>query len=213
MKRYLDKIRKSENKISYIKYFINSILIFIIGAVLGIVSKYLDIIPSNELLSILEKLDIRNFLSGFSLWLLVAITISVYSNTFFRAGINVFLFFTGMLLGYYFITKNIAGFLPVNYVIIWVILTLISPLLAFICWYAKGEGNVALLLSGIIIGVFLSQVVVFGIFYTDIISLMDLIAWLICVFIFYKKPNQLLKMLVISIFISVIYNFISPFGY
>lgn len=50
--------------------------------------------------------------------------ISVYKQTrntglILLAGINVFLFFTGMLTSYYAYTRFIAGFFPKSYIMIW----------------------------------------------------------------------------------------------
>jgi hypothetical protein len=45
----------------------------------------------------------------------------------------------------------IAGFFPESYMMIWVVMAVISPFIAFVCWYAKGQGIIAISISSIII--------------------------------------------------------------
>ncbi len=57
-------------------------------------------------------LDIGNFLGRFAIWILIALCISIYSNSAIRASINVFVFFVGMVASYYLYSNCIAGFFP-----------------------------------------------------------------------------------------------------
>ena len=43
-------------------------------------------------------------------------------------------FFVGMVTSYYLYSKFVAGFFSRSYAMIWVTFTVISPILAFICW-------------------------------------------------------------------------------
>ena len=83
-------------------------------------------------------------LTMFGVWILIAICISIYSNSPLRASINVFIFFLGMCISYHIYTIVFAGFNPMNYMLIWYGITLISPFMAFVCWYAKGNGIIAM---------------------------------------------------------------------
>lgn len=114
------------------KKILHSIAVLFFGIVLGTVSKFLDTTPSNELPFIIERLDVRNFLGRFAIWILIAVCISIYSNSSIRAAVNVFTFFLGMVTSYYLYSKFIAGFFPRSYAMIWFGLTAISPLLAFV---------------------------------------------------------------------------------
>lgn len=78
------------------KKILHSIAVLFFGIVLGTVSKFLDTTPSNELPFIIERLDVRNFLGRFAIWILIAVCISIYSNSSIRAAVNVFTFFLGM---------------------------------------------------------------------------------------------------------------------
>ena len=72
------------------KKILHSIAVLFFGIVLGTVSKFLDTTPSNELPFIIERLDVRNFLGRFAIWILIAVCISIYSNSSIRAAVNVF---------------------------------------------------------------------------------------------------------------------------
>jgi len=86
-------------------------------------------------------LDLANFLSRLTVWLVIAVCISVFSSTPKRAAVNVFAFFAEMVSAYYMYSEFIAGFFPLHYAMIWAALTAVSPFLAYICWYAKGTGR------------------------------------------------------------------------
>ena len=64
MKEFLNTIRQEENTLKLKNKIINTILIFILGVVLGIFSKWLDNLSiDNKLwwIKIIEKLDLNNF--------------------------------------------------------------------------------------------------------------------------------------------------------
>ena len=71
---------------------INTFLIFLFGVILGIFSKWLDNLSIDDSVwwqHILGILNLHNVFSLLGIWLLIAITISVFSKTPRRAGINV----------------------------------------------------------------------------------------------------------------------------
>ncbi|MBR2088609.1 MAG: hypothetical protein IJ906_16095, partial [Oscillospiraceae bacterium] len=121
--------------------------------------KVMDETDYDTLPNVMQALDITNFLGRFAVWIFIAVCISVYSSSARRAALHVFLFFAGMVSSYYLYAKLAAGFFPLNYALIWCGFTVISPLLACICWYAKGNGWASILISAGILGVLLSQAV------------------------------------------------------
>ncbi len=203
MKDFLNEIRKSSS-ISLSKQFISSILIFIAGVILGLASKALETTLSNSLPYFLEVLDLRNFFSRMGVWIFLAVLISVSSKSPVRSAINVFLFFVGMVGSYYLFTVLVAGFFPGSYMMIWIIMTCISPLMAFLCWYAKGKGIIAISLSSIIVLFISRQAFLFGFWYFDIRSYLELLIWIATIFVLYQSPKQIIKVVTIGLLLFFI---------
>lgn len=212
MRKLLNAIRSAENPIPLDKQMINTVCILFIGIALGTFSKFLDTTPVNELPFIFELLDIGNFLGRFAVWLLAALCISIYSNSSIRASINVFVFFTGMLTSYYLYSKFIAGFFPRSYAMIWAGFTAISPILAFICWYARGKSKLAFILSTFILAVLFNTTFVYGSNYFDVRSVLELITF-ICAVAFLKRNTikDTIIMFVLSCGMAFVLNLVVPF--
>ncbi|WP_226669635.1 DUF6518 family protein [Metabacillus litoralis] len=167
MGNILNEIRRPI-EIPLSRKLLNSTLLFMLGIILGIISKLLDTTLSNSLPYYLEILDLKNFFSRMGVWIFLAVVISLYSKSPIRSAINVFLFFVGMVGGYYLYTILIAGFFPKSYMTIWIGITVISPLLAFVCWYAKGKGIISISTASIIFIFISRQSFTFGFWYFDI---------------------------------------------
>lgn len=194
------------------KKILHSIAVLFFGIVLGTVSKFLDTTPSNELPFIIERLDVRNFLGRFAIWILIAVCISIYSNSSIRAAVNVFTFFLGMVTSYYLYSKFIAGFFPRSYAMIWFGLTAISPLLAFVCWYAKGKSKISLAISSLIIAVLFNMTFAYGWIYFGIYSSLELIVF-ICGLIILRRSTikETIVTTAIGVIAAMILNMILSF--
>jgi hypothetical protein len=197
MKDFLNEIRAPAN-ISLSRKIIYSALIFIAGVISGLFSKMLDTIPSNLLPYFLEVLDLRNFFSRMGVWIFLGMLISVYSKSPSRSAINVFLFFTGMVGSYYLYTILAAGFFPKSYMMLWIIMTCISPFIAFICWYAKGKGIIAVFISSAIFMFISRQAFVFGFWYFDIKNILEFLLCIATIIVLYQSPKQIIKVVVIG---------------
>ena len=214
MRNFLNNTRSTNNPIPFNKQIIDTVCILFAGIVLGTFSKFLDTMPTNELPFIFEFLDIGNFLGRFAAWVLIALCISIYSNSSVRASINVFVFFAGMVTSYYLYSKFVAGFFPKSYALIWIGFTFISPLLAFVCWYAKGNSKPALVLSAMILAVLFNMTFVYGNSYFEMRSILELITFICGVAILRRKTiKNTLIMLAIGIGIAFILNLIIPFHF
>lgn len=199
MKDFLNEIRRPQN-ISLQKKILYSASIFVIGIILGVISKFLDSTASNLLPYFLEVLDLRNFLSRIGVWLFLGVLISVYSKSPIRAAVNVFLFFAGMVGSYYLYTIMISGFFPKSYMMFWIIMTIISPILAFICWYAKGKGIFAISISSIILMFISRQAFAFGFWYFDIRYILELLIWIATILVLYQSPKQTIRTVALGLF-------------
>lgn len=195
------------------KQFADMACVLCLGVGLGILSKFLDCTPSNSLPSWIEMLDFRNFLGRFPFWILIAVCISIYSKTPIHAALNVFLFFVGMVASYYLYSNYIAGFFPRNYAMIWVGFTILSPFLAYICWHAKRTGKIAVFLSAGIIAVLFNMTFSYGVLYFSVISPLELVVFLIGVFILRRNKKETGIMLGSAILLAFLLNAIVPFQF
>ena len=209
---FLNRIRCANKQMPISKKILHSIAVLFFGIVLGTVSKFLDTTPSNELPFIIERLDVRNFLGRFAVWILIAVCISIYSNSSIRAAVNVFTFFLGMVTSYYLYSTFIAGFFPRSYAMIWFGLTAISPLLAFACWYAKGKSKSSLAISSLIIAVLFNMTFSYGWIYFGIYSSLELIVF-ICGLIILRRSTikETIVTTAIGVIAAMILNMILPF--
>ena len=200
MREILDRIR-IPNKESNINLF----FILLLGIILGVFSKWLDNLSIDNNIwwhNIIEKIDLGNFFSGISIWLFIAIVISVFSKNSFRAGLNVFLFFLGMTVSYHIYTILFCGFNPLNYMLIWYGITLISPILGFICWYALGDGKVSIIISSLILFVMFSVCFSIGQWYFDFKSILDTITFIGTCIVLYVKPKNMFISIIFGLFLS-----------
>ncbi len=193
----LNIIRTPES-LSNHKKVIHSIFVFTVGILLGVLSKILDETASNLLPTLIEQLDFSNFFSRLGIWIFIATCISFYSKNPIRAGINVLLFFIGMVSSYYLYTVFIAGFFPKSYMMIWIIITLFSPFLGAICWYAKGTHIVSVVISSVIFAVMAMTAFNLGIdfSYFDVSYSLELIIFFATVLVLYHNPKQILKVMI-----------------
>ena len=165
-------------------------------------------------LAIDEAFDIHNFLGRFAIWVLIALCISIYSNSAIRASVNVFAFFVGMVASYYLYSNYIAGFFPRSYAMIWFGFTAVSPLLAFVCWYARGKSKLAFILSALILAVLFNMCFVYGFGYFSARSVLEVIVFIIG-FIVLKRNSLRSSALMgtISIVLAFLLNIIIPFHF
>ena len=217
MIKLLNDIRNAENSISNNSKIINTIVVLFLGIALGTFSKYLDFrqaeLPS-VLMAIDGALDVHNFLGRFAIWVLIALCISIYSNSAIRASVNVFAFFVGMVASYYLYSNYIAGFFPRSYAMIWFRFTAVSPLLAFVCWYARGKSKLAFILSALILAVLFNMCFVYGFGYFSARSVLEVIVFSIG-FIVLKRNSLRSSALMgtISIVLAFLLNIIIPFHF
>lgn len=210
MEEYLLKIRAPKNNVEIKKQLLITLGIIIVGFMLGILQKWLDETASNSLPVFIQQLDISNYFGRLAVWILSATVISVYSDTALRASINTFLFFISMLSGYYLYCNFILGFLPRTYMMIWVLIAIVSFFLAFICWYAKGNGIVAVVISGVILGVLFSQafLIIQGFHITH---LLEVLTWIVGVIILRRNLKEFAMEMGLSVIVAVFYQLVIPY--
>lgn len=209
MKNFLNKIRTPDKTLKTSKKIINTILIFLLGIVLGVFSKWLDNLSINDAIwwqHILGIVDLRNVFSYVEIWIFLAITISVFSRTPLRASLNVFLFFVGMTVSYHLYTIMFSGFNPKSYMMIWYGITAITPIFAFICWYAKGNNKISIMISSGILAVMLIKSFSIGLWYFYFKSVIDTLLFLGTMTVLYTKPKNSIYSLLFAIVLTLIYS-------
>ena len=159
------------------KVILNPISMFVIGLVLGIISRLLDIYTSN----------LGNIFSQMAIWILLGVIISIYSSSKKKAMINIFPFCIGMLITYYFVAYNTKGVYSNIFIIGWTIFALFSPIMAYFAWMSKENGFFPKIIStGIILVSILSSIVLF-----DRLRVYDLlIDGIMFYFLFIKKIER-----------------------
>ena len=134
------------------KYILNPVSMFIIGIILGVISRLFDMYTQN----------LGNILSEMAIWILFGVLISIYSSSKKKAMLNIFLFCIGMLLAYYFVAIITNGVYSKTIITGWTIFAIFSPILAYFTWMTKEKGVFPKLISiSIVIVSILSSIILF----------------------------------------------------
>ena len=189
-------------------------LLFLFGAALGAFSKWLDNLALDSTIwwhRIAERLDLGNFFSDLAVWLLFALLIAVFSPSAVQAALRVLAFFVGMCAAYHLYTVFFSGFNPMSYMLTWYTITLLSPLLAALCWYAKGSGPAALVLSVGVAAVFSLACFSIGWFYVSVRGVLYVLVFLGAAAVMYRNPKQLLVSLGVGFLLAFPLSLLWPF--
>ena len=211
IKPFFEKIRKQSKNVWLNRQIAITLEIILLGFLLGVLQKWIDGTGVSTLPMILQQLDIGNYFGRLAIWILLGTIISVYSESPLRAAINTFIFFISMLAGYYLYCNYILGFLPRTYMMMWIVIAFASFFMAYICWYAKGEGIVAIFISSIIMGVLLAQAVNLNIaqgFY--MYHFLEVLTWIIGVIVLRRKPKEYAIEICLSVVIAFVYQLVMP---
>ncbi len=189
----LDGIRKPAHNGKQSNIVTDGGIFLLIGMLLGVFSKWLDCLGINDGVwwqRLLGMIDLGNLLSLFPVWLLIALAIAVYAGSPLKAALRVFLFFAGMCAAYHISSILIAGFNPMDYMMIWYGFTAISPLLAAVCWYAKGTSIPSLVITTLVLWNMMSCCFAIGFWYFDFRSVMDTLIFIGAAVILHVSPKN-----------------------
>ena len=116
------------------------------GAALGAASRWMD----------LHTEALGDIFSQLSVWILLGVTIAVFSGTPLRAIVNVTPFCLGMVGAYYFTARRMGYAFRSDFVYGWTAFALLSPLFACVAWRAGRGDRLSKLLSAGIVAVTLA---------------------------------------------------------
>ena len=165
------------------KYILNPISLFFIGAILGIISKLLDILFVGNLF----MMTLGYMFSDLPIWVLLGILISIYSDTRKKAMINIFPFCIGMLISYYITAELTNAVYSWNFIKGWTIFACLSPLFAYFTWKTKEEGLFAKFISiGLILVTIIGNYILVRTFTIPDLIIIPIIVY----FLFIKKVKR-----------------------
>ncbi len=165
------------------KYILNPISLFFIGAILGIISKLLDILFVGNLF----MMTLGYMFSDLPIWVLLGILISIYSDTRKKAMINIFPFCIGMLISYYVTAELTNAVYSWNFIKGWTIFSCLSPLFAYFTWKIKEEGLFAKFISiGLILVTIIGNYILVRTFTIPDLIIIPIIVY----FLFIKKVKR-----------------------
>ena len=165
------------------KYILNPISLFFIGAILGIISKLLDILFVGNLF----MMTLGYMFSDLPIWVLLGILISIYSDTRKKAMINIFPFCIGMLISYYVTAELTNAVYSWNFIKGWTIFSCLSPLFAYFTWKTKEEGLFAKFISiGLILVTIIGNYILVRTFTIPDLIIIPIIVY----FLFIKKVKR-----------------------
>lgn len=189
----LDGIRKPEHTDKKSRTALFGGIFLMVGVLLGVFSKWLDTLATDDSVwwqHLLGMVDLGNVLSLFPIWLFIALAIAVFAKSPLNAALHVFLFFAGMCVAYHVSSVLMAGFNPMGYMMIWYGFTIVSPILAVICWYGKGAAYPSLMIDTLILWVMMSCCFAIGFWYFDFISVINTLIFLASAAILYTSPKN-----------------------
>jgi hypothetical protein len=116
-----------------------------------------------------------------------------------------------MCAAYHLYSILFAGFNPLSYMVIWYAIALVSPVLAALCWYAKGKGIIPILLDTGIMTVFFLSCFSLGFLYVDLRGILYLLVFIGAAAIIYRNPKQTAISLSAGFLMAFLLNPIWPF--
>ncbi|MFP4978163.1 hypothetical protein ACE6ED_22350 [Paenibacillus sp. CN-4] len=176
----------------------------LIGIALGLLAKIVDTPNSNP---IFDDLGGR-----LGIWVFTATLLSVISPSPKMAAAKVFAFLGSMLSVYYLYTIYFLHFTPTKEIIFWGICAGVSPLCAYIMWYARGRGLFSNIIAALPISLLITEGFGLRHAYLPVHRHYYLIPWLMAIYLVMivlllllipKNKSQLFAIVSISAVLSV----------
>ena len=111
------------------RVILNPFSMFLIGLILGIIGRLLDIYTEN----------LGNIFSQMAIWILFGVLISIYSSSKKKAMLNILPFCIGMLINYYFVAFVSNGVYSTIFIIGWTVFAFLYPIMVYFLFVKKIE--------------------------------------------------------------------------
>ena len=177
-------------------------LMFLVGALTGIVAKYSDTVPSDNFTWLFFSF-LKDITSRLGIWIIIAALIATWSVNPRTAAVKVFAFFAGLLLTYYLYSKFLFGFFPTYYFLSWGIIAAFSALAAYLVWFSRGQGWLAAIAAGAPIAMLLAQGYPF-VYTFSAMPAFDILAAVALFIILPDGKKQYYKTALITVFTAVL---------
>ena len=170
----------------------------IIGIFLGLVAKLVDVPRITGEFPILDDIFGR-----FGIWIFVATLLAVYSNTPLHAALRVFSFFFTMILTYYAYTILFLGYFPKSQIILWTIISLITPICAYAMWYVREDKSIANILAALPIITLCMEWYITG--RDNILLLVAYLCMIVCLLIYIpQKMKRYIPIILITVAMTLL---------
>ena len=140
-------------------YILHPISMFIIGLLIGIIIKLIDIHFRVQHFGF----SLSDVFSELGIWILIGVIISLFSKNKKYAMLNIFLFSIGMLITYYIIAEVTNSIYGWTFIKGWSVFACLSPMLAYLVTLTKEKGLLSLIIKiGIILVYLITNIIIFG---------------------------------------------------
>lgn len=186
----LKEIREPEKGKGTVSDLAVSFGVLLLGIALGIFAKWLDALAIDDAIwwqNLIGRFNLGIVFSDFGIWMMLAVVISVKSRSPLWAALRVLLFFAGMTVSYHWYSVHVCGFDPLEYMKIWYAIAAISPLPAFVCWYAGGRSGVSMIVKALILVVIVMVTLMKRFWDISIYRLPDVLICLATFLVLYRR--------------------------
>ncbi len=190
MLELLREIREPEKGKGTLNDLAVSCGVLALGIALGILAKWLDALAIDDAIwwqNLIGRFNLGIVFSDFGIWMMLAVVISVKSRSPLWAALRVLLFFAGMTVSYHWYSVHVCGFDPLEYMKIWYTIAALSPIPAFVCWYAGGSSGVSMIIKALILVVIVMVTLMKRFWDISIYRLPDVLICLTTFLVLYRK--------------------------
>jgi hypothetical protein len=210
---FLRRCRRADKMISFEKKWFRTLFVLIIGVLLGVI-----VIHSNNMINddsivykILNTIDVKGFSNRISFWLIIITLVSIYSNSPFRAFINILALTAGVLGGYYGYTTFIFNEEFVFNLNTWLINASIGCTISMILWYAKGEGWFSVLISSLLIAFLFRESFNYGIWFFSVKYIQEIVFLGLSIIVLFNNLPKTIITIFYSLPLAIVYEILLPY--